>query len=437
MMVATGSINTIVTKMADLYCSNGVYIKGFASDPTNNATVAYCKNAPYVKQYEHNPEKMDEVLSTFRQFDHPFVQSFTMFVGEFCCLLVFKLLVFVSIQKTGEPPMELGPQEFNPLIWAIPACCDSCATTAMYIGLTMTHASSFQMLRGSVVIFTGLLTTFWLGKPLKSSQWLGMFIVLAGLILVGLSGFLDKSADSASASNPLLGDLIIVCAQVVVAFQMVVEEKLMSKHKVPSLQAVGWEGFFGMIIMTIISLILTYSTSQGDPITENMKDAFMQLDPEKPNADGGGLPIFLFFCGTICSIAFFNFSGLSVTKEMGAVYRMVLDSVRTIIIWVFGVCMSTPYNKDQKLQAIDAYTGFQVAGFIVLLFGTLVYNQKETGEVYEGTSTKITESLAAPLFRPFGLMKRERGVPPPKDKESEKTPLLGSASTGASINRPE
>ena len=26
LMVATGSINTIVTKMADLYCSNGVVI---------------------------------------------------------------------------------------------------------------------------------------------------------------------------------------------------------------------------------------------------------------------------------------------------------------------------------------------------------------------------------------------------------------------------
>jgi hypothetical protein len=27
LMVATGSINTIVTKMADLYCSNGIEIK--------------------------------------------------------------------------------------------------------------------------------------------------------------------------------------------------------------------------------------------------------------------------------------------------------------------------------------------------------------------------------------------------------------------------
>lgn len=116
--------------------------------------------------------------------------------------------------------------------------------------------------------------------------------------------------------------------QVVVAFQMVVEEKLMTKYKVPPMQAVGWEGFFGMIIMTVISAILTYTTKEGDAIHENMKDAFLQLNPSQPNSQGGGLPIFLLFCGTICSIAFFNFSGLSVTREMGAVYRMVRARLR-------------------------------------------------------------------------------------------------------------
>ena len=40
----------------------------------------------------------------------------------------------------------------------------------------------------------------------------------------------------------LLGDLIIIMAQVVVAAQMVYEEKYVKKHNVPPLQAVGWEG---------------------------------------------------------------------------------------------------------------------------------------------------------------------------------------------------
>ena len=38
-----------------------------------------------------------------------------------------------------------------------PALCDMTATSVQYIGLTLTYASSFQMLRGAVIIFTGII----------------------------------------------------------------------------------------------------------------------------------------------------------------------------------------------------------------------------------------------------------------------------------------
>ena len=40
------------------------------------------------------------------------------------------------------------------------------------------------------------------------------------------------------------------------------------------------------------------------------------------------------------SIAFFNFSGISVTKEISATTRMVLDSTRTVVIWGFSLAVS-------------------------------------------------------------------------------------------------
>jgi hypothetical protein len=43
----------------------------------------------------------------------------------------------------------------------------------------------------------------------------------------------------------IVGDLLIVMAQIVTACQMVYEEKFINKHNVPALQAVGWEGVFG------------------------------------------------------------------------------------------------------------------------------------------------------------------------------------------------
>lgn len=53
--------------------------------------------------------------------------------------------------------------------------------------LNMTSASSFQMLRGSVIIFTGLLSVAFLGRKLELSQWLGILVTIVGLVVVGLA----------------------------------------------------------------------------------------------------------------------------------------------------------------------------------------------------------------------------------------------------------
>ena len=67
--------------------------------------------------------------------------------------------------------------------------------------------------------------------------------------------------------------------------------------------------------------------------------------------------------GSVFSIAFFNFAGISVTKEMSATTRMVLDSARTIIIWGFSIIFNW-----QKFQAL------QLLGFAFLISGMFVYN---------------------------------------------------------------
>ena len=50
----------------------------------------------------------------------------------------------VEISSDSEPVLP----RFNYLVFLPPACCDILATSIMYIGLNLTTASSFQMLRG-------------------------------------------------------------------------------------------------------------------------------------------------------------------------------------------------------------------------------------------------------------------------------------------------
>lgn len=90
-------------------------------------------------------------------------------------------------------------------------------------------------------------------------------------------------------------------------------------------------------------------------VLEDALDAFCQIG-HKPL-------ILLALLGNTVSIAFFNFAGISVTKEISATTRMVLDSLRTLVIWVVSLALGW-----------EQFHGLQVLGFVVLLVGTGLYN---------------------------------------------------------------
>ncbi|XP_035534921.1 solute carrier family 35 member F6 [Morone saxatilis] len=323
LMLTTGSLNTLSAKWADLFSAKG------------------CRDDP-----DH-------------AFSHPFVQAVGMFLGELSCLAVFYILLCHD-RRSPEPKMNPG-QSFNPLLFFPPAMCDMTATSIMYVALNMTSASSFQMLRGAVIIFTGLLSVAFLGRRLAPSQWIGILITILGLLIVGLADFFSGHKDDKhKLSDILTGDLLIIMAQIIVSVQMVLEEKFVYKHDVHPLRAVGTEGFFGFFVLSLL-LIPMYFIHVGDfadnprHVLEDALDAFCQI---------GHQPLILLaLLGNTVSIAFFNFAGISVTKEISATTRMVLDSLRTLVIWVVSLALGW-----------EQFHGLQVLGFLVLLVGTALYN---------------------------------------------------------------
>lgn len=105
----------------------------------------------------------------------------------------------------------------------------------MYVGLNLTYASSFQMLRGSVIIFVALLSVALLGRRLSLLQWIGILGIILGLGIVGLADFGGDSS-SKSRSNVIIGDVLIILAQIITAIQMVYEERFVGGKDIPSLQ---------------------------------------------------------------------------------------------------------------------------------------------------------------------------------------------------------
>ncbi|CAK9296166.1 unnamed protein product [Gordionus sp. m RMFG-2023] len=157
-MVISGSINTLSTKWADITIS-----PGYSSKP--------------------------------HLFNHPLIQTAGMFFGEILCLIAFKIVNCIKLRHNNEnlPLLELNQRDlnsFSPFIFFPPCLCDMIATSLMYFALVLTYASSFQMLRGAVIIFTGLMSVTFLNSYLSPIKWFGIFIIIAGLTLVGLSDLL-------------------------------------------------------------------------------------------------------------------------------------------------------------------------------------------------------------------------------------------------------
>ncbi|TFY74649.1 hypothetical protein EWM64_g9363, partial [Hericium alpestre] len=205
----------------------------------------------------------------------------------------------VYVDNEEEPkPAPLHLTGWRVLLLWLPALCDLTGTTLMNIGLLYTPVSIYQMTRGALVLFVGILSVIFLHRRLWLYQWLSLITVMAGVSLVGFSGSLIKDTlhedglvaniatfltlgvrnedgpvgepiEQPEATKVLVGVFFILFAQIFTATQFVVEEKLLSRYTVPPLIAVGYEGLFGtlsiLVLMPLLPLLPVSPSSPAAP----------------------------------------------------------------------------------------------------------------------------------------------------------------------------
>ncbi|KAK4703884.1 hypothetical protein P7C70_g2339, partial [Phenoliferia sp. Uapishka_3] len=139
------------------------------------------------------------------------------------------------------------------------------------------------------------------------------------------------------------------------ATQFVVEEKIMEHFQVEPLVAVGWEGVSGFLIILAALPILHLLIGRTDEGRGGFFDA--------PNAIhelfGSGIKIWGPSIIFAISVAFTNFFGLAVTKNVSATARSTIDTCRTCSIWLVSLAMGW-----------ETFKPLQLAGFILLVYGT-------------------------------------------------------------------
>ncbi|RPB21941.1 integral membrane protein [Terfezia boudieri ATCC MYA-4762] len=368
-MLATGTANTLLTKLQDQVCV------GNCTDPD---------------------------LKKRHYFEQPVIQTLQMFIGEMgCWLVVYGFYLYNRYlekrSRAGYEPIgsseEAEPHDVNPVVkalvpnhddrarlsgskvflLALPACCDIAGTTLMNIGFLFVAASIYQMTRGALVLFVGIFSVIFLKRRLRVYQWAALAIVVAGVAVVGLAGALYNDPKKAEANEfvesaattevslavrTIIGVLLIAGAQIFTATQFVLEEFILEKYALEPLKVVGWEGVFGFLVTVMGMVFLHLSVGRTEAGRGGYFDAAegWREVVEHPMVAKTSIWIMV-------SIGCFNFFGISVTRSISATARSVIDTCRTLFIWMVSLGLGW-----------ESFKWLQVLGFALLVYGTFLFN---------------------------------------------------------------
>ncbi|ELP83659.1 hypothetical protein EIN_467230 [Entamoeba invadens IP1] len=311
-------------------------------------------------------------------FEKPLFLNWAMFLGMTLCLIPYVMKYYLLPLFTKKMPTREVMKLKGYLLVLIPSFCDFAATYLMNFGLLFVSSSVFQMMRGSILVFTAILAVFYRKQKMHLYEIIGVVIIVISLILIGSAAFLPgaqedvqhgstSSEDSSSTSwyYTLIGITLVLIAQFLQGFQTILEEQFLHDIKAPVEFIVGLEGIYGLVICSIMMPIMSLSF-WPDSLKEDTKDTFIML--------ANSVPLILITIGYVFSILVFNIVGMIITDWVNAMVRNVLDPLRMITTWICSVFLY--YVVDEAIgEKVGWFTLLEVFGFIVLTVGILLYTK--------------------------------------------------------------
>ncbi|CEG65840.1 hypothetical protein RMATCC62417_02539 [Rhizopus microsporus] len=265
-------------------------------------------------------------------FHQPLLQATMIFLGEMICILIIHLvtktpsLLDRSMLEAVQPHHSYGNDWVVPQtsVWSaawfiLPSACDLIATTLLNLGLIYTTPSIYQMVKSSIVGFSAIFSCLFLSRKFLRKEWTAILCILVG------TGAIIWSAYKESLTENVWGPVFLIVAQLFVAGQFILEEYLMDRYHLDPVKAMGIEGVFGTILL---SIALTISAFFGRDILD-VRQGFQQLFGINVLWQSALLLSFM--------VAIFNFFGLAVSTTVGIPGRSMIDSLRTIITWILAI----------------------------------------------------------------------------------------------------
>ena len=302
-----------------------------------------------------------------------FSLSLPMFLGEYFNFLILIVPLFFSIGSRAQHFAELkadakktGKKLDAPWYYiGFGGCLDALGSSLQNIALLLLPASIQQMLRSGVMIFVVIFTIFYLKKKVFRHQLLGVAIITLGFTLVGSASFFKANGTkSINLFNTFIGLAIILISLIFSGFQFTYQELMIDRYEFDLKRLVGLESIFGFVTLTVLLFITSKINCPDASVCLDSLD-----DPSQAIKLLGHKPMLLFL--SICiafSVMLFNLSGVWLTKKVSSVYRIIMDSIRTVLIWIILLLLGLESFNPKSFA-------FQGPGFLLLILGNLIFNK--------------------------------------------------------------
>ncbi|CAK9077892.1 unnamed protein product [Durusdinium trenchii] len=108
--------------------------------------------------------------------------------------------------------------------------------------------------------------------------------------------------------------------------------------------------------------------------------------------------LFALICLYTFSCATYNISGIAVTGALSAVHRVMLEALRTLIVWAFGLWVHYCVDSTSLMGEVwTKWSWLEVMGFVLLVVGQMIYGEMlKIPGLYYPPHEEVEEVMASP-----------------------------------------
>jgi drug/metabolite transporter (DMT)-like permease len=321
------------------------------------------------------------------------LQTFFVFISQFLNLILFFIKITLNPERLSKHFLKYRNRSYSngrqyefPSTKIIPSSLFSCVASLLQLyALTSLSSGFFQMLFGFGIIFTPLLSAFFLHRSLYPHIKAGILICALGFVIVVLSSYLlgiagfENDGGWTAIFVMLLGVFFSSC-------QRVHQEHLHNQVEISPFRYSGLEGFYGTLILFAFHIFMAgYNYVRGT----SYFDIATELLQWYQNDDLVWSSIILILC-----LSIYDLLGIVLVAHTGATYRVTNEVIRVIFLWVIDLVLYKPYEMSPKYWVNFC---FILLAYVFLLFGTFVINE-------------VIELTVCGLNKYFGLYRKSIDV---------------------------